>query len=132
MYIDSTGRFPWLILIILVSATITGAVFGATSNSRLFGEKKGIHDSEEKLTIGERVGNAIVGALIGLAAGALVLSVAGAMGSVIVGSATTPILIFGMTGLQTFAWGALIYDVLALIAFPIIGIELPLIEYEEK
>ena len=47
------------------------------------------------------------------------------------GSATTYISFLGGTGAQTFAIGAITYDLVAMIVAPFLGIEMETIEYQE-
>lgn len=83
-----------------------------------------------KLTTKDRIRNAALGAAMGLAVGGAIVATGGAIGSVAVGSATTTIGLFGATGAQTFAIGALSYDFTAMFVAPFIDLEMEPIEIE--
>ena len=83
----------------------------------------------EGLTPGDRVVNALIGAGIGLAIGGASVATAGAVGTVGAGSGSTFIQIFGATGAQTFAYGALSYNTTAMVMAPFFSVEMEPIEY---
>ena len=68
--------------------------------------------------------NALIGASAGLAVGGALLSTAGVVGSVIVGSPYLTISFLGATGAQAYAVGALAYDAFAMFVAPIFGLEM--------
>ena len=151
---DPSGRFPWLIVAILVVCTAAGAVLGATSDQKLGAKAKRDYtssktpskykneksnaptsntpeiDSTPELTTKDRVVNGLIGAGLGLAVGGAIVSIAGAVAAVSVGSASVAIPILGGTALQTFARGAVIYDLFAITVAPFFGVEMDTIEYE--
>jgi len=131
MYRDPNGQFSLLVIGVLAAFTIGGVIVGALSNEKLgptSDENKSQETEDSSLTAGDRVGNALIGGLLGLAVGGAVVSVGGAIGTVAVGSGTTQIALFGATGMQTFAIGALAYDIPAMIIGPLYGTEMELIE----
>lgn len=77
-------------------------------------------DTEDKII------NAIIGAGIGVGAGGLIVSGVGAGGTIILGSAKAAL--FGSTGGQLFAVGALIYNSFAITFGTIFGVEMTLVE----
>lgn len=85
-------------------------------------------DANNGLTTGDRVKNTLIGASLGLMVGGAFVATAGAAGSLIVGSATTPIAVFGGTGAQTFAIGALAYNGFAIAIAPLFAISIDPIE----
>lgn len=139
---DSNGNFPW-VLLFLVASTVIGGIMGFCSDERLADnlvqndessadETNQDNDtaSSEELTIGDRIENQIIGASLGLAASGGIVAVGGVVGSFVAGSATIEIAVFGATGLQTFAYGALAYDVFAIVFAPFYGLEMETIEFE--
>ena len=74
--------------------------------------------------------NAAVGGLLGLIVSGGIIATGGAGCSVAAGSATTTIELLGLTGAQTFAIGALVYDLGAIIISAFFGVEMETIEYE--
>ena len=136
-FIDSSGEFPWVIITILVLSTAIGGYLGSKSDVKIshenskkdeFESKKSItQDSDEELTLQDRIENTIVGAGMGLAVG----------GAVIAASAVGYGAVFGInasfaggTALQGFALGALALNFTAFAIFPIFSIEIEPIEYE--
>ena len=83
---------------------------------------------KEKLTFKDRLVNTFIGASFGLAIGGAGLSLFGMGGTLIVGSTTTTIAFFGGTGPQTFAIGALAYDLVAMLVAPVLGLTMETIE----
>ena len=150
--IDPTGEFSWLIIGIIVCAGIIGAISGYSSDVKLGAAppekipsnnnlkhpseitKEDILEMENEesneLTTGDRVYNAFLGAVLGTAAGGLFVSGMGAIGGITVGSGTAFIPAFGATGMQTFAFGAVVYDFLVMVFGPLLGLELEPIEVE--
>jgi len=132
MYTDGNGEFPWLIIIILVATTVIGAVAGAMSDTKLgsaFRENESGGSEDEELAFSDMVVNTIVGGLLGLTAGGAAVSLLGLGGSLVVGSAVTQISIFGATGAQTFAYGALAFNTTPILLAPFYGIDTELVEY---
>ena len=152
MYHDKNGESPWLVIGFLAGCVIVGGIIGATIKTKLF--RTPIEETKEQttpqqhtikaqpsdasvsnktkpLTTGEKVINTLIGAGIGLGIGGAVVATSGAVGAIALGSATTQIALLGMTGAQTFAIGALAYDVFAFIFAPFMGVELEAIEYAQ-
>lgn len=159
MCIDTSGEFPWFAVIGVVVFAIVGGVLGYTYDGRLgvqsSEQQNSINtnplppnqsnrpqsdgnskidsfpqDSESELTAGDRLRNTFVGAGLGLAIGGAVVATGGAVGAVVVGSATAYIGFFGGTALQTIAIGALAYDIFAIVIAPFFGLEMETIELE--
>ncbi len=86
--------------------------------------------TDDSLTNEDRIKNTLLGVGIGVAVGGAIVATGGAIGCVATGSATVYIGVFGGTGGQTVAIGALAYDVWALVIAPFFGIEVEPIEYE--
>ena len=144
--LDETGEFPWLIIGFLVVCAVIGGIYGAMSDKKLYGyeekdsvdfegeqgiEEEGFIDSEEELTIKDRIVNTIIGASMGLVVGGGLIATYGIAGSLGLGSATTASSVFGgMTGVQTFALGSLVLDLVAFVFGPIFGFTVEPIEYE--
>jgi len=138
MLVDPTGDFPWIIAGVLIVTTVVGAILGATSDVKL-GEiqnegefsdpEQSITETPPELTTGDRIKNAIIGAFVGLAVGGALIATGGAFLSLTYG-ATATIGLFGATGVQIFAMGALALDFSAFFVMPIFGIEMQGIEYE--
>ena len=61
----------------------------------------------------------------------LIIATGGAAATVIAGSATTTVTLFGATGAQTVAIGALAYNFVAIVIAPFFGVEMEPIEYPE-
>jgi hypothetical protein len=151
-HVDPTGEFSWLVLGIIVCAGVIGAISGYSSDEKLSpAAQEKIpstnnlkHPSEiteedilqpkseesKELTTGDRAYNAFLGAVLGTATGGLLVSGMGALGSIAVGSGAAFIPAFGATGMQTFAFGAVVYDFLGMVFGPLLGLELESIEVE--
>ena len=141
MFVDYGGEFPWLILAILVIFTAVGAILGANSdviigeqpkeityeNKEDFEAAQNAEIIEEKLSAGERVRNAFVGAGLGLAVGGAIIATGGVLIGAFGGIGASYL---GVTAIQGFAIGALAMDSAAFIVLPIFGIEIEQIEYE--
>lgn len=129
---DPTGRFPWLLVTVLAICTIVGGILGASSDKKLGPDanEDGTGDENQELTFGDRVMNTIIGASFGLATGGAIMAFAGVVATCVVGSGVTTIGLFGATGLQTMAQGALAFDFVAIVIGPFIGAEMEPIEYE--
>ena len=153
MYDDPNGKFPWLIVGIVVCAAAIGGVLGYTSDQKLGAtlpqgapnpDRKWKHPNDiteedllpaddapkQELTTGDRIGNTVLGTLLGAAVGGLIVSGIGAASTVVAGTGAILIPAFGTTGAQTFAIGALVYDAIAMIFGPIMGVEMEPIEVE--
>jgi len=138
-FIDTNGQFSLLVWGILAVGAATGGYLGYTSNDKLWGAPNkrqenalspngGENEDSNALTTGDRIKNALIGTGFGLGIGGLAVSFGGAIGSAALGSATIHIPLLGGTGLQTFARGALFYDIWAIIVAPFVGIEAEPIE----
>jgi RHS repeat-associated protein len=125
IYVDTSGQFPWLVTIVLIGSALIGGGLGASSDRKLINP-----DESGTLTFGDRIANFFVGAALGLAAGGALVASGGVAGSFFAGSALQYIPLFGFTGLQTFAIGALAYNAVAIIVAPFLGIDMEPIEYE--
>lgn len=90
---------------------------------RYTGSTTGSAVHAEELCLNDRIENMFIGAGMGLA-------VVGTAGSVAAGSASAYIAAFGGTGAQTFSIGAIAYDLFTIIAAPILGVEMEMIEIE--
>ena len=150
---DKTGDFPWLIFGIILGGGVLGAILGYSSEEKLGAKpspempmsrdelkypseiteddlKQPEPAPEEPLTTGDRVKNACLGGLMGIAGGGLVVFGAGAAATVTAG-ASTFIPAFGVTAGQTWAIGAIAYDLVGMIFAPLLGVEMEPIEIEE-
>ena len=150
---DKNGEFPWLIFGIIVGAGVLGGIIGYSSEEKLGADSPDNmptprnelkHPSEiteadlvqpesapeEPLSTNDRIHNAFLGATLGIAVGGLVVSGAGAVATIATGSAATYIPVLGVTAKQTFAIGALAYDVIAMLFAPLLGVEMETIEVE--
>lgn len=83
------------------------------------------------MSTGDRVVNALIGATLGAAVGGALVAIGGAGGTVFAGTATKVLGLFGATGAQTFAIGALAFDIPTMIMLPFFGMEIEPIEYSE-
>ena len=97
--------------------------------SKLEPKRKLSFGDDDELSINDRIENTLVGATAGLIVGGGIVASGGIIGSFAVSSGTTVIKLFGLTGAQTFAWGAIVYDVGAIIAGTF-GISVEYIECE--
>ena len=147
MYVDPTGEFSWLAFIVIASCTIIGGLVGNAIANRV--EEKRIEEiksanedsldnskaaeSEEIYVMPtmERIGYIVAGTLVGTASGGAIISLSGATGTLLVGT-TKVIKLFGMTGPQMFALGALAYDIAFIILCPFLDMEQELIETPEE
>lgn len=80
---------------------------------------------ENKITTGDRVVNALIGSGIGLGVGGALMAGGGAALTLFGG---TSAVVLGATGLEAFAWGAIAFDVFAMLIAPILGMEVEPIE----
>ena len=147
MYVDPTGEFSWFAFIVIAACAIIGGFVGnAVANSveeqRKEESKSTNEDSLDNSTDAEseeiyvmptmeRIGYIVAGTLVGTASGGAIISLSGATGTLLVGT-TKVIKLFGMTGPQMFALGALAYDIAFIILCPFLDIEQELIETPEE
>ena len=143
MNIDPTGEFPWLILGIIAAFTIGFGILGATSEVKLgeppkeldstpeadksIADEAGEDSTEEELSVGDRVRNTVIGAGAGLALGGAVVATGGVMLGAINGIGAAYL---GVSAMQGFAIGTLLYNSAALFIMPLFNIEMEPIEYE--
>jgi len=155
MRFDPTGEISAALIVVVVICALAGGIMGAQfegelepetpqpedyskpkkhhltpNNPNVQAEPNETHQDEKKLTTGDRIKNGIIGAGLGAAVGGAVMAFIGAGASVITGSATTYISALGGTGVQTFALGAAIYDIFAVIFSSLFGVEMEPIEIE--
>lgn len=126
MYIDPSGEIPWLVIAVLFVPAIAGGIWGAFTDKKLW------TTTEEgyELTFLDRVNNTIIGMSMGLLVSGSTLVLAGATATIVAGSATTIIPLFGMTGPQVVAIGALAHNFVAMVIAPFLGIEMEPLELE--
>ena len=91
-------------------------------------DEKTNEETKEPLTVCDRVENAIIGGVAGIAAGGLLVATYGAAGVVIAQSATAILPLVGLNGVQTFSWGALAFNAVASIFGPVLGWDVEPIE----
>lgn len=77
----------------------------------------------------DRVINTVIGAGLGLATAGAIVALSGAAFSVAV-SLTATVPVFGVTGAQMFAIGALSFDAFAIFVAPMCGLSTEPIEYK--
>ena len=155
--IDFSGQFPWLVIGLLAVFAVGGGVAGYFYDGELgptvkvpeynappeslppservpetenILENKALSQTEKnELSVGDRLKNAAIGASLGLLAGGAVVSTGG-VGLCVAGYAQTTITVLGMTGMQVFATGAVLYNFFGMVVAPFFGVEMETIEYE--
>ena len=115
-YVDPTGHFALIIGILLMTTMIGGTIGGIVSHSN---GKSGW----------DLVGDIILGAMIGLAAGGLMIATIGAIAYGIFGATTT--VLGGVAASKAFALGAAVYNSVAFGIAPLYGIAMQGIEFEQ-
>ena len=121
MNVDTEGCFAIFIAITLGIFTLAGAALGAKlSYDRAVEEGKSGAD-----LVWSTIGGGFLGACFGFAAGGLVVSISGAVVCVAASAST---MLFGATAIQTFAVGALAYNLVGVFVAPILGVKMDLIE----
>ena len=130
--IDPSGT-SWLVAVVLIVCGVIGGIAGACSDTKLWeynpdqeDNSDGNGSSKEELDTEDRIINAFIGTGIGVGAGGLIVSGVGAGGTIVLGSAKAAL--FGSTGGQLFAVGALIYNSFAITFGTIFGVEMTLVE----
>ena len=148
-YVDLTGEFPLLAIIIITLGAIAGGIIGAavadnTEKERQRQQSKitegeslndtaiDTYNEEYTMPTMEKIGYIAAGTLMGTAASGTVLMLAGAGGTLIAGSTTEVINWFSMTGPQLFALGALVNDISFALVAPFLNIDTELVEYPEN
>ena len=149
MYVDPSGEFPWLAVIVLAVTTIAGGLAGAYypfekenttdfNDSIILSEEKiSIDDSSGEITVvndtesntisgAERAQKIAVGAILGLMAGGTIVIIGGTFVSLFLPAATAET-ILGATAVQVVALGTLSFNVGAII-LPAFGMEIDVID----
>ena len=133
MYVDDSGEFP-LVIVLLVVGAVIGGVVGALSDEKLLSPVNSRNLDEEnsspnELALGDRVINTVVGVLAGAAAAGGAIVVVGVGASIAAGSATVAVSWLGMTGAQAVASGLLAYDLFPIFIAPFTGQNVEVLEY---
>ena len=148
-YVDRTGDFPLLAIIVIAAGAIVGGIIGAavadntekerqrqqskiTEDSQLSGTAIDTSNEEYTMPTMEKIGYIAAGTLMGIAASGAALMLAGAGGTLIAGSTTKVINWFSMTGPQLFALGALANGVSLSLVTPFLNIDTELVEYPKE
>lgn len=143
MRVDPTGEFSWIAFIVIFAGAIIGGFFGNRIANRVEIQRRENGNTDEvgflnnSATTGsdeiytmpkiERIGYIAAGSLVGIASGGAIVSLSGVVGTLAVGT-TKVIKLFGMTGPQMFALGALAYNIAFVILCPFLDIEQELIK----
>lgn len=76
--------------------------------------------------------NVLIGASVGVAVGGAIVAIIGAGVTITTITPYVVVPLLGMSGAQTFAWGALAFDIVTMCVLPFFGIIGDSIEYSEK
>ncbi|MBR2971776.1 MAG: hypothetical protein IKC61_02475 [Clostridia bacterium] len=149
MYVDPTGEFPVLAILIIAICTVVGGIVGyqvannveeerrvqqsgETEDQKLGDDVLDISNEEYKMPTWEKIGYIAGGALMGTATSGAVLMISGAGGTLLTRSTSKLIAGFSMTGPQLFALGASVSDIALTLVSPFLNIDIELVEYPES
>ena len=139
MYTDEAGEFPVVATIITIAIGIVGAIVGNKIANNVEEERRKdealkngipIENVTYTMPIMERIGYIATGFGIGVALSGTAFMIGGGAFSLFI-SKTKAIRLLSMTGTQTFAFGAFLYDVAFIIIGPFANIEKELVEYPQ-
>ena len=132
-YIDTEGEFPVFVVAAIGLCVLGFGIWGATRDYDLCNpapeqiDAQIDQEQDEKISVGTRIKNTVLGMGIGLVVGGGAVATCGVF-SVAVGGASATFL--GYSAVKTFAIGALAYNSSVIAIMPFFGVEMEPIEYE--